>query len=279
MTEPIDLNNLRDIINGNARSGTPSPTDPDRRVHVEPSGAVVVGTPEGARDKLSEVHQGVFSGGRPDEWTVLTDHPPSDGDLAARLRTMLVNRRSTSEEVVDTSVAPTDAPRRGRIQTSADVDEGDAASDVVVATDGAVHSCEAAKPVVRLSEVHQGVFSAAPLAQARLVADKLPQNTRWIEDTKARGWMYDVTNEFGDDYSFFIYHRQDNGLFFAMMIYPEVPATPDPHVAHYFRTGGLCLAPEVGLPTLDGCYAKSVIFSVGWSTYARTGVFPFEGAQ
>jgi len=180
-TQPIDLNHLRDLINGNAQSGVTRPAEPHRRVHVDPDGAVVVGTVEG--------------------------------------------------------------------------------------------------PVEKLSEVHQGVFSAPPATQARIVADKLPSNTRWIETEKARGWMYDVTNALGDDYTFFIYRRQDRGLFFAMMVYPKVPAAPDPRVAHYFRTGGLCLAPEVGLPTLDGCYAKTVIFSIGWSAYVRTGVFPFQGAH
>jgi len=131
---------------------------------------------------------------------------------------------------------------------------------------------------VALSEVHPGVFSATSAAEGEVAREKLPGGARWVDDAGARGWMYDVTNEFGDDYCFFVYWNTARSLYMAMMVLPEVPHVPSVHVAHLFESGCLCLSPELGLPTLEACYASTVIFSLGWSTYVRTGQFPFTGS-
>jgi hypothetical protein len=91
-----------------------------------------------------------------------------------------------------------------------------------------------------------------------------------------RGWLYEFTNDFGDDYVFFAW-RHLSGLWRASMVLPDVDATPDVHIAHLFETGAVCLSPEIGLPSLEECYSKTVVFSIGWSTYVRTGIFPFAG--
>lgn len=244
MTQQPDLNHLRDLYNANARSGNTTPRDASRKVFVDPSGTVVVGTPDDGRQPLSEVHQGVFSGE-----VVIRERVAAEGTAAP------LGATGTELEPVTPS------------------------QQVVVQQDGTVELVRSDQTTAALTEVHQGVFSAPPRAQAAVAAAKLPPSTRWIEDAHAKGWLYSITNDLGDDYTFFVYHQPQRNLFFAMMVLPEVPQRPDPRVAHYFQNGGLCLAHEVGVPTLDGCFAKTVLFSIGWSTYVRTGVFPFAGAH
>lgn len=129
----------------------------------------------------------------------------------------------------------------------------------------------------KLSEVHQGVFAAVPSAEGEVVREKLPENARYVDEQSMRGWLYEFTNDLGDDYVFFVY-RDGSGLWRASMVLPEVPTTPNVHVAHLFEPGVICLSPEIGLPSLEQCFSKTVIFSLGWSTYVRTGVFPFAGS-
>jgi hypothetical protein len=130
----------------------------------------------------------------------------------------------------------------------------------------------------KLSEVHQGVFAAMPAAEATVACEKLPENARYVDENGMRGWLYEFTNDLGDDYVFFVY-RNASGLYFASMVLPEVDITPNVHVAHLFDNGAICLSQEVGLPSLEQCFGRTVIFSIGWSTYVRTGSFPFAGER
>jgi hypothetical protein len=128
----------------------------------------------------------------------------------------------------------------------------------------------------KLSEVHQGVFATVVTAEADVAREKLPADARWVEEAGMNGWLYSFSNDFGDDYAFFVW-RHRSGLYYASMVLPEVEGKPNVHVAHLFESGAICLSPEVGLPSLDQCFAKTVIFSLGWSTFVRTGAFPFAG--
>lgn len=242
----IDLNHLRDLINQQARGNRVPSEDAAEHVYVEPSGAVVLADTKGERRHLSEVHPGVFAGSGPTSERALL---PTVREAAAPT--------STGSELVP--YAPN--------------------SPVFVDPDGKVTINGTSGDRRQLSEVHPGVFCAATAEDAATAREKLPPGARWVDDGHARGWMFDITNDFGDQFTFFVYRQGDHGLYYAMMVYPEVPSAPDPHVAHYFRSGRLCLAPEIGLPTLEACYAKSVIFSLGWSTFTRTGTFPFAGQR
>ncbi len=59
----VDLDQLREVVLDNRRSGDHRPSDRRRQVFVDPRGRIVIGldVEEGEVRELSEVHQAVFA--------------------------------------------------------------------------------------------------------------------------------------------------------------------------------------------------------------------------
>jgi hypothetical protein len=104
----------------------------------------------------------------------------------------------------------------------------------------------------------------------------LPENTRSFIHTGVQGWVYDIQNDLSDWYRMFLYFNPRTSLYYVRMVDPAVPERVDPHVAHYFHTGDLCLTKDVGTRTLRDAYTRSVAFSIGWSYWQRYHVWPFD---
>lgn len=107
-----------------------------------------------------------------------------------------------------------------------------------------------------------------------IVRQKLPPNTQQVSVRGFDGWMYEVTCQFGFDYTLFLYW--DGSLYKVRMVLPEPDAIPDsPHKSHYFDNGVICLTQSIGYPRLQDAYAKSVLFVTAWSGLQVTGQFEF----
>jgi hypothetical protein len=102
----------------------------------------------------------------------------------------------------------------------------------------------------------------------------LPSATRQLVVDGVRGWVYPVTSEGGDLFQLFLWW--DGASYQVTVLAPDV-AGHDPHACHLLPQARICLAPEMGsgMPTLQGAYAKSVLWANGYSVYLRTGAFPF----
>jgi hypothetical protein len=107
------------------------------------------------------------------------------------------------------------------------------------------------------------------------VAQYLPSNTQLHVVGEVAGWGYDFQNDMGDWYRMWAYFHVST-LYRVRMVVPEVPEVVNPHVAHYFRSGDLCLTKDVGTRSLRDAYARSVAFSIGWSWWQRNKTFPFN---
>lgn len=108
------------------------------------------------------------------------------------------------------------------------------------------------------------------------VSRYLPDNARETQWAGLTGWVYDFENDLGDLYRMWVYFDPRSSLFRVKMVEPEVVGDVDPHVAHFFKSGDLCLTRDIGTRSLREAYARSVAFSIGWSWWRRNGTFPFN---
>lgn len=116
--------------------------------------------------------------------------------------------------------------------------------------------------------VHDGMRDRAVVEQS------LPAETRAVVVDGVHGWLYPVTTADGDRLRLFLWF--DGGAYQVTVASPDV--TPlDPHACHLYPHGRICLSadPGGGMPTLEGAFAKSVLWAHGFSVYQRTGSFPF----
>jgi hypothetical protein len=102
----------------------------------------------------------------------------------------------------------------------------------------------------------------------------LPAATREVKVAGSRGFLFPVTSEAGDAYQLFLWF--DGSGYQVKVVSPEVEGC-DPHVCHLFPGARLCLGSGAGggQPTLEGAYAKAVLWANGFSVWRRTGTFPF----
>ncbi|MDQ2100997.1 MAG: hypothetical protein QQW96_25545 [Tychonema bourrellyi B0820] len=126
----------------------------------------------------------------------------------------------------------------------------------------------------QLSRVPQKTFAANLTADRQIVAQKLPNNTQEMFISGVTGWVYGIISELGDQYTMFAY--SDGSLYQVMVLFPEVAGKFNQHDSHLFQDGRVCFGDEGGLPTLEQAYAKSVLWATGFSSYLRTGLFPFS---
>ena len=116
--------------------------------------------------------------------------------------------------------------------------------------------------------VHDGMRDRAAVEQS------LPGRDAAVVVDGVRGWVYPVTSEAGDRFQLFLWF--DGAAYQVTVVAPDVTGC-DPHACHLFPQARICLAPEPGggMPTLEGAFAKSVLWANGYSVYLRTGTFPF----
>ena len=125
-----------------------------------------------------------------------------------------------------------------------------------------------------LSRVPQKTFAVSVTQNRLVVVQKLPSNTQELTHDGVTGWLYQITSELGDNYTMFTHH--DGSLYQVLVVFPEVAGKYGQHDAHLFNDGRICFGDEGGLPTLEQAYAKSILWATGFSSYLRTGMFPFS---
>jgi hypothetical protein len=116
--------------------------------------------------------------------------------------------------------------------------------------------------------VHDGVRDRAAVEQC------LPAATRAVVVDGVRGWLYPVTTAARDVLQLFLWF--DGAGYQVTVASPDV-SREDPHACHLYPHGRICLSADSGggMPTLEGAFAKSVLWAHGFSVYQRTGSFPF----
>ena len=92
-------------------------------------------------------------------------------------------------------------------------------------------------------------------------------------DHGGAGWLYPVLTSSGDRYKLFLWF--DGSGYQVKVVSPEVEGCdarlpPLPRGAHLPRPGA-----GGGMATLEGAFAKSVLWANGFSAWRRTGTFPF----
>jgi hypothetical protein len=110
----------------------------------------------------------------------------------------------------------------------------------------------------------------------RLAAELcLPASAKRVTAQGTTGWLYRVTSEQGDPYTMFLWF--DGSAYQVKVVVPELDPFADPHACHLFRDARLCLGGDRGggVPTLEGAFARSVLWANGYSRWRRTGHFPF----
>lgn len=132
----------------------------------------------------------------------------------------------------------------------------------------------------QLSEVHQATFATAVTSSSRreserrVVNEKFPRNTRYLEVDGIGGWYYKFSDEFGNPYEMFAYH--DGSVYQVKVVYPEVEGKYSPHNGHLYGSGRICFGNTDGMPNLEDAYAKSVLWASGFTVFLQTGLFPFS---
>lgn len=110
----------------------------------------------------------------------------------------------------------------------------------------------------------------------RLAAEGcLPAKARRVTAEGTTGWIYPVTSEAGDAFRLFLWF--DGAAYQVKVVEPVLAATADPHACHFFQDARLCLGDDAGggMPSLEGAFARSVLWANGYSVWRRTGRFPF----
>jgi hypothetical protein len=126
----------------------------------------------------------------------------------------------------------------------------------------------------QLSRVPQKTFATSLTIDRQTVTQKLPNNTQEMSVSGVTGWTYSIVSELGDQYTMFAY--SDGSLYQVMVLFPAVAGKFNVHDAHLFSDGRICFGDAGGLPTLEQAFAKSVLWATGFSSYLRTGLFPFS---
>jgi hypothetical protein len=166
-----------------------------------------------------------------------------------------------------------------RAQRSNELYPSDPADQVTVGKDAVIRVGVAAGDDPSLSKVQQGTFAATRSeVEATTVRQKLPNNTARLTVDGVDGWAYSFLTEFQDRFELFAYF--DGVDYQVMLIAPELEGRVNPHDAHLFTGGRLCLssnpASQSGQPTLEEAYSKSVLWANGMSLYLQGHTFPWS---
>ncbi|GAB2620200.1 hypothetical protein Aab01nite_34490 [Paractinoplanes abujensis] len=150
--------------------------------------------------------------------------------------------------------------------------------DLRVTQDGKITRDGRDDMAARLSKETFAVFPS-PADDYRIARTQLPHGTYQHTVGRTTGWVYSFSNEFADQYTFFTYYSTQHGQYRTMLVAPNLNGLFGEHQAHLYADGTACLSPTVGMPTLDGSYARAVLWSNGVSVVRRGGEFPFTYDQ
>lgn len=137
-------------------------------------------------------------------------------------------------------------------------------------------------PKDRLSEVTHETFFSTRLADERaFVAARMPAGTQYITNEDASGWLYSVTTEFADEYKLFMTYDEEDRVYQVYLVDPPLGGSVDPHGAHLYPDGQLCLTdgPGSSYPDMERTYAKAAMWTRGVSCYRRGLGFQFNRGQ
>ncbi len=116
----------------------------------------------------------------------------------------------------------------------------------------------------------------ARASRERLEAEGcLPGEARHVTVQGTSGWLYPVVTEHGDRFQLFLWF--DGAAYQVKVVSPGLDRGDDPEACHLYPGARLCLGSDDagGMPTLEGAYARSVLWANGFSAWRRTGRFPF----
>ena len=133
-----------------------------------------------------------------------------------------------------------------------------------------------APTAVRMSSAKRDRYEEA-IARVRM-----PENTRRIQSGDDVGWGYQFTNDIGDIYTMFMCYEPTSGTYRVYLLEPRLEGLVDPNDCHVNHDGSLCLRHSehgAGMPTMEGSYARSVLWSLGCSCYLRGYGFQFNKGQ
>jgi hypothetical protein len=146
---------------------------------------------------------------------------------------------------------------------------------IVVDSEGRItQGSSVSHPPQVLSEIPKETF--ASLVQSYRIHPKLPSNTLRRKYEGYNGYLYSFKDEFGQLYTMFLYH--DGSYYQVKLVYPKFDNHSfNIHDCHIYKNRKLCLnkATNGGYHKLEDAYAKSVLWASGFTTYLRSGVFPF----
>jgi hypothetical protein len=115
-------------------------------------------------------------------------------------------------------------------------------------------------------------------ADRGVVSQKLPTNTKEVTTSDGvTGFLYTILTAYKDEFVLFAYF--DGAYYQVKVISPEIESRwQTPHTGHLYTSGRICFGPSYGggMPTLEGAFAKSVLWANGLSVALITGKFPFS---
>lgn len=117
-------------------------------------------------------------------------------------------------------------------------------------------------------------MSARSDAESAVVAARFPVGTQPLVVGNYRGWLYPVVNELGQPFELFIFF--DGSVYRVMVVAPPLEGRHDVSRCHLYSDGSICLDHQVGLPSFEQAYAKSVLWCTGFGLFEVTGTFPFS---
>jgi hypothetical protein len=124
-----------------------------------------------------------------------------------------------------------------------------------------------------LSKIPGKVFAASLTRDRQTVSQKLPSNTREFYHNGVTGWLYQITSQLGDDYTLFAYN--DGSQYQVLVLFPKVAGHYNVHDTHLYSDGRIDCGSV--MTTLEPAYVKSVLWANGFSSFLRTGQFPYYG--
>ena len=146
-------------------------------------------------------------------------------------------------------------------------------SSVVVTQDGRIATLEETGRVVTVSRVTTQIFAAVPWDEAALARQHLPSTAF----ASGGGWVYSVTNDFGDAFELFLYHDDFARTYRVRLITPDISALHEAHRHHVYGDGHLCLShnPGNGQAMLNNAYGESVLWCAGIGAVMRGHAWPW----
>jgi SPP1 gp7 family putative phage head morphogenesis protein len=114
--------------------------------------------------------------------------------------------------------------------------------------------------------------------EARIVTDRFPRGTIRASDGRFNGWVYNITNEFDDQYRFFVYFDPAASLYRVALLKPDLSGH-NGHESHLFTNGVICLNQQGGCCRMEEAFARSALWCRGASMVQRGHGFQFNSGQ